>query len=116
MDHLGILAHSDINQASEALFRLFGDLQAELTQRERVVFQVEHAGAERSLVPVRMRVHRVDITAYADPRRFENLFESRNRGGFGLGEHGGRGCEQRGNGGSKKKFFHCWTFRWVSGP
>src|SRR5713226_5961783 len=63
-----------------------------------------------------MRVPRVDITAHADPRRLEDLVESRGRGRFGLGEHRGRGREQRGYGRGNKKFFHCWTFRWVRRP
>src|SRR5216683_6820013 len=81
-------------------------------QRERVVLRVEHPGREPGLeVSVRMRVLHVDITAHADTRSLEDLIQSRYGGGFRLGEHRGRCCEERRNSRSKKKLFHCWTFR-----
>src|SRR5438309_843976 len=116
MDHLRVFADSKIDQTPKTFLRLLRDRQAELAQCNRVVFQVKTPGRERSLIPVRVRISGINIPAHADPGRLENLVEGRNRGGFGLGEDRGRGCEQCGDGGSKKKFFHCWTFRWVSRP
>src|SRR5258707_14544901 len=117
MDHLGICAHGEIDQASEAFLRLLGDRESNLVQCERVVLVVEYSrwNSSRSTdtdfdISIRVRIPGIDITAHADPRRFEDLVESRDRGGFGLGEHRGRGCENRGYGRSDKKFFHCWTF------
>src|SRR5437879_3731020 len=113
MDHLRVFADSKIDQTPKTFLRLLRDRQAELAQCNRVVFQVKTPGRERSLIPVRVRISGIDIPAHADPRRLENLVEGRNRGGFGLGEDRGGGREQCGYGGSKKKFFHCSTFRWV---
>src|SRR5204863_4468197 len=73
VNDLRVLADGKVDQSSKTLFRLFGDLQAELTQRERIVFLVEHAGAERGLVSVRMRIPRSDIPAHADPGPLEHL-------------------------------------------
>src|SRR6266853_2660630 len=86
-------------------------------QCEGIVLRIEHPSRERGFeISIRVRVPGVDIPAHADSRSLENLVESRGRGGFGLGEDRGRGCEQRGDGGSKNKFFHCWTFRWGERP
>src|SRR5437899_253694 len=86
-------------------------------QCEGIVLRIEHPSRERGFeISIRVRVPGVDIPAHADSRGLENLVESRSRGGFGLREDCGRGCEQRGNGRSNKKFFHCWTFRWVGRP
>ncbi len=107
MNYLSIRPRGNIDQPTKTFLGLFGNCQTELVQSERVVLLVEHPSRERGFdISVRMGVPGIDITAHADPRRLENLVEGRNRGGFGLGEHGGRGCEQRRNGGSKKKFFH----------
>src|SRR6266704_6802472 len=116
MNYLSIRPRGNIDQPTKTFLGLFGNCQTELVQSERVVLRIEHSSREHSLIPVRVRIPGVNIPAHADPRRLENLVEGRNRGGFGLGEHGGRGCEQRRNGGSKKKFFHCWAFRWVRRP
>src|SRR6266571_4951555 len=116
MNYLSIRPRGNIDQPTKTFLGLFGNCQAELVQSERVVLLVEHSVRERGLIPVRVRVHRVDIPAHADPRRLENLVERRNRGGFGLGERRGRSCKHRRNGRSEKKFFHCLTFRWVSRP
>src|SRR6266705_6165900 len=84
-------------------------------QRERIFLRVEHPGREPTSleVVVRMRVLHVDIPAHADTRSLENLIQSRYGAGLRLSEHRGRGCEERRNGGSKKKLFHCWTFQLV---
>src|SRR5260221_4666615 len=119
MDHLGVLAHGEIDYAAKTFFRLFGYREPELMQGERVVLVVEYSCRNRRTfnIPVRMRIPSIDIPAHADPRRFENLVESRGRGGFGLGEDCGRGCEQRGYGRSGKKVFHCLTLLFgVGGP
>src|SRR6266853_5429130 len=86
-------------------------------QCEGIVLRVEHPSRERGFeISVRVRVPGIDIPAHADPRRLEDLVESRSRRWLGLGEHRGRGREQRGNSRDNKKFFHCWTFRWVRRP
>src|SRR5258708_33346781 len=114
MDDLRVPAYGQIDQAAKAFLRLLRDRQTKLIQREGVLLPVKYAiGKPGSVLCV--GITGVDIPAHADPRRLENFVEGRNRGGFGLGEGRGRGCEQRGDGGSKNKFFHCLTFPWGRG-
>src|SRR6267378_6902981 len=101
MDDLGIPSYGDIDESPEAFFRLFGDGQTELVQPEGAGLTIEHPGAGEPGTFVQVRIPGIDITAHADPRRLENLVESRDRGGFGLGEYRGRGCEQRRDGRSE---------------
>src|SRR5882762_9799477 len=86
MDKLPVPSYGEIDQAAKALFRLLGDGQAELVQPEGTALTIEHPSVEPGTF-VQVRVPSIDIPAHADPRRLENLDESRNRGGFGLGEH-----------------------------
>src|SRR2546429_4347473 len=108
MDHLSILAYGYIDQTPEAFFRLFGNRESELMQGERVVLVVEYScwNGRTFNISIRVRIPGVNIPGHADPRRLENLVESRDRGGFGLGKHRDRGCEQGGKGRCKNNFFY----------
>src|SRR5712692_7723047 len=114
MDELSIPPYSEIDQASKAFFRLLRDAESKLIQCERIVLRIEHPGRKPGFnVPVCVRVPRVNVPAHANTRGLENLIQSRYGAGLRLSEHRGRGCEERRNGGSKKKLFHCWTFQLV---
>src|SRR5258708_37356334 len=112
MDDLRVPAYGQIDQAAKAFLRLLRDRQTKLIQREGILLPVKYTIGKPGPV-LCVGISGVDIPAHADSRSLENFVEGRNRGGFGLGEGRGRGCEQRGDGGSKNKVFDCWTFRWV---
>src|SRR5207247_515470 len=98
MDNLRVPACGQIDQATEALLGLLRDRQTKLIQREGILLRVKYTIGEPGTV-LCVGISGVDIPAHADSRRLENLVEGRSRGGFGLGEDRGRGCEQRGDGG-----------------
>src|SRR2546429_7339209 len=108
MDNLRVPAYGDINQPSKTFLRLLGDGQADLIQREGILLPVKYTIGEPGPI-LCVGKSGVDIPAHADPRRLENLVECRSRGGFGLGERRGPGCEKRGDGRSENKVFHWLT-------
>src|ERR1700740_3304371 len=101
VDDLRVPAYGQVDQTAEAFLRLLGHRKAKLIQREGVLLPVKYAIGEPGPI-LCIGIPGVDVPADADPGRLENLVESRDRGGFGLGEDRGRGCEQCGYGGSKK--------------
>src|SRR2546430_17569814 len=115
MDNLRVPAYGDINQPSKTFLRLLGDGQAELIQREGILLPVKYTIGKPGPV-LCVGKSGIDIPAHADSGSLENLVECRSRGGVGLSQGRGRGCEKRGGGGRGEKVFHFWALCVVRGP